>query len=109
MQPCGKDRGNSATGTRQSAVGGKTALARVGFLVCQVLEQIRRGSSINFVWGVTVKSGVRHLAVMSLDEKLDQAAKSFNGIERVEVKPVVFERSPKSFDHGIGLCDVNLS
>ena len=73
MQPCGKDRGNGATGTGQSAVGGKTALANVGFF-----------------------------------EKVHEGPKSFHGIERVQVEPVVFERSPKGFDRGVGLGDVNL-
>ena len=108
MQPCGKDRGNSATGTRQSAVGGKAALASVGFFVRQLLEQIRRRTSVNFVWGVTVKSVMRHLAIVGLNEKVDEGSKSFDGIKRVQVKPVVFERSPKGLDHGVGLCDVNL-
>jgi hypothetical protein len=106
MQPCGKDRGNGATGTGQSAVGGEAALASVGFFCCQRLEQIRRGTGVNFVWGVTVKSVMRHLAVVGLNEKVDEGPKSFHGIERVQVEPVVFDRAPKG---GAGNTDLGNS
>ena len=72
MQPCGKDRGNRATCTGQSAVGSKAATASVGLLVCQLLQQGRRRSTIDFVWGVTVKSGMRHLVIVGLNVKVDE-------------------------------------
>ena len=83
-------------------------MASVGVFVGQFLEQIGRRTGVDFIWGVTLKSVMRHLAIVRLNEKVDEGPKSFDGIERVQVEPVVFKRSPKGFDHGIRLGDVNL-
>ena len=83
-------------------------MASVGFFARQFLEQIRHRAGVNFIWGVTVKRVMRHLALVGLNEKIHEGPKSFHGIERVQVEPVVFKRAPKGFDHGVRFGDVNL-
>jgi len=49
-----------------------------------------------------------HLGVVLFNEELHQGAQSCEGIQRVEVQPLMLERAPERLNHGVGEADVDL-
>jgi hypothetical protein len=51
---------------------------------------------------------MRHLGVVLPDEERDQGADAFEGVERVEEQPPMFQRAPPGFDHRVRFGDLDL-
>ena len=49
-----------------------------------------------------------HLGVVLFNEELHQGAQSCEGIQRVEIQPLMLERAPERLNHGVGEADVDL-
>jgi hypothetical protein len=56
-----------------------------------------------------MKGGVGNRGVMLLDVESDETFDGGEGVEAVEVQPVVFEGAPPGFDHRIREGDFDLS
>ncbi len=59
-------------------------------------------------WRLPRERRVRHDGVVLLDEVRNQVAHRRDGIEGVEVEPLVLERSPEGFNHGVRVRNLDL-
>ena len=65
-------------------------------------------AEVHFVRRLATKRGVRKLVVVFRNVESYKATKRGDGIELIEEKPLVLDRSPPRFDHGVRARDLDL-
>ena len=73
----------------------------------QFSGQVGSRAEVHLVRGLAGKGRMGHLGVVLFNEELHQGAQSCEGIQRVEVQPLMLERAPERLNHGVGEADVD--
>jgi len=69
----------------------------------QLRRQVGSGAKVHLVRGLAGEGRMWHLGVVLLDEERHENAKPLYRVKRVEVKPLVFQRTPECLDHRVGI------
>ncbi len=74
----------------------------------EVVRDSGAGAEIHLVRRLPAKRRMRHDGVVLLDVEANEPFHGGESIELVQVEPVMFERSPPGFDHGVRKGDLDL-
>src|SRR5437867_768450 len=72
----------------------------------ELARDVAAGSEVDLVRRLAVEGGMRETAVVFLDVERDEPPERRDGVERVEVEPLVLERSPPGLDHRVRESDL---
>ena len=74
----------------------------------QLRRQVDRRAEVHLVRGLAGERRMWHLGVVLLDEERHESAETLYRVEGVEVKPLVFQRTPERLDHRVGIGNIDL-
>ena len=74
----------------------------------ELLRDVTTGAEVHLVGSLTTERGVGKASVVFRYVERDESTDRSDSVERVEVKPLVFESSPPRLDQGIGEGDFGL-
>jgi len=90
------------------AVHGEAALAGLAPRDGEFVRQVLGRAEVHLVGRLAGERRMRHLPVVLLEEEGDQRFEMSHGVERVQVEPLMLERSPPSLDDRIRPGDLDL-
>ena len=67
----------------------------------ELLWNLVAGSQVHLVRCLTIEGGVRQVAVVLLDVKGHEFSDGGDGVERVQLEPLMFQYSPPGFDQRV--------
>ena len=68
---------------------------------CELGRQVGGRAKVRLVRRLAREGRVRHLRVVLLDVECNQGPEALDGIQGVELEPLVLERTPERFNHRV--------
>lgn len=73
----------------------------------ELVREVAVGSEVHLIWRLSLKSRMGETSVVFRDVERDESLKRRNRVERVEIEPLMLQRSPPGLNHGVREGDLD--